>query len=412
MRVEGLPVRLNIIWNSIGSIVYFGCQWLLTVLITRISGYGVAGDFSLAVNITNIFYCIALFGMKTFQISDLQNKYRTGTYFSSRIVTGLLGFVSCIIFTLCYSFSIEQKIIISCYMVFKIVEATFDVFVGVFQKHSRMDQIGKSLIIRGIVSLIVFVSLQILMQNLVISILGMAFSSAIFISIWDRGFAMKLEKIKIDWEFESLQNLLISCIPLVLYAIIDTSIVSLPRIFLEHFHDNVALGYYIAVATPAIIIQMIADYIYNPLITHFALYYYEKNAKAFKHLLLKSMLTLFGISALGITGAIFLGDWGLALIFGSSILPYTYLLLPAMFCALLVGVVRFLNTIMTIIRKLMVQLVVNIITLVGSIVLSILLIPSMSMQGVNVVIAAVLLFEFVMLFVCIVVLASNHFKSN
>ena len=45
---EPLPYRKNMLWNSAGSIVYLGCQWLITVLVVRLTvGYDAAGLLSL-----------------------------------------------------------------------------------------------------------------------------------------------------------------------------------------------------------------------------------------------------------------------------------------------------------------------------------------------------------------------------
>ena len=44
-----LSLKANVLWNSIGSMFYLGCQWLITVLVVRLSsGFDAAGLLSLA----------------------------------------------------------------------------------------------------------------------------------------------------------------------------------------------------------------------------------------------------------------------------------------------------------------------------------------------------------------------------
>lgn len=65
-------IRWNMLWNSVGSIVYMGGQWVLSVLVVRTLGYTDAGIFSLAMSLTNTFYSLANYGIRNFQVSDLE----------------------------------------------------------------------------------------------------------------------------------------------------------------------------------------------------------------------------------------------------------------------------------------------------------------------------------------------------
>lgn len=73
-------LRSNFIWNSIGNFTYLVCQWLITVIIVRLADYREAGVFSLAMSITNTFYAVASWGIRTYQVSDVDNKYRDNAY--------------------------------------------------------------------------------------------------------------------------------------------------------------------------------------------------------------------------------------------------------------------------------------------------------------------------------------------
>ena len=185
MNDKRLSVKQNMIWNTAGSLVYMGCQWLLTILITWVSGYSIAGDFSTAISITNIVYCLSAYQMKTFQVSDYDNKYTTGTYVYSRIVTCVLGIVVCTGVVMAGNYTLWQQVVVVAYMLYKTTEAFFDVFSGVFQKFERMDRIGKSMIVRGILSTVLFTAAQVLFQNLIIIILVMTAMSVLYISITD-----------------------------------------------------------------------------------------------------------------------------------------------------------------------------------------------------------------------------------
>ena len=46
MTEKKVSVQASILWNSAGSMVYLITQWLITVLVVRMAGVSVAGDFT------------------------------------------------------------------------------------------------------------------------------------------------------------------------------------------------------------------------------------------------------------------------------------------------------------------------------------------------------------------------------
>ena len=76
MSEKKLSLQSSIAWNSIGSIFYLGCQWLMTVVVVWIAGLETAGILSLAMSVSNIWYSFAVYGMRNFQVSDTVGKYK------------------------------------------------------------------------------------------------------------------------------------------------------------------------------------------------------------------------------------------------------------------------------------------------------------------------------------------------
>lgn len=70
----------NIFYNSFGTMFYYGCQWLTTILIVRLSGYQDAGNYSLAMTFTAAFAIFALFNTRQYQVSDVRGVQRQDLY--------------------------------------------------------------------------------------------------------------------------------------------------------------------------------------------------------------------------------------------------------------------------------------------------------------------------------------------
>ena len=91
--MEGLSIKQNMLWNSVGSLTYSGCQWLVTVLVVRLApSLDAAGTLALAMAVSNIFSPIALYKVRAYQVSDVHERTSSGEYVGFRFVTIGLAF--------------------------------------------------------------------------------------------------------------------------------------------------------------------------------------------------------------------------------------------------------------------------------------------------------------------------------
>ena len=111
-----LGVKENVIWNAIGNIVYWGCSWLTTILVVRLSGYSDAGVLALAMSICSSVYCISAYGVYNFQVSDIKEEYSSDSYMSTRIITAILGLLVCVCLCFARRYSLYQTGCILIYM--------------------------------------------------------------------------------------------------------------------------------------------------------------------------------------------------------------------------------------------------------------------------------------------------------
>ena len=93
-------ISRTMLFNTVGSLIYYACQWFLSVVIVRISGYEQAGVLSLAMSVTASPAIIGLFNVRNYQASDLNNQYNQRTYINSRHITNLFSFIICAVMVL------------------------------------------------------------------------------------------------------------------------------------------------------------------------------------------------------------------------------------------------------------------------------------------------------------------------
>lgn len=341
-------------WYSVGSTIYMAGMWLITVLVMRISGPDANGLFTAAMTASNMFYTISVWGMRAYQVSDLQGKFSDNTYIMSRFLTCAVSLLACTVFVFANNdFTFIDRLCTLLYMVFKLSEAFVDVYNGIVQKHWRMDIIGKSYIARAVLTVASFGVVLKFTDNLLLAISAMIICSYAVIFAYDIVQTVKIAKVKIKLDFHGVDKLLIACAPLIVCAFLYTFNLAVPRLIVKSAYGDAMLGYYGAIAAPVLIIQLLASFIYNPLIPLFSKSHTENNPKAFAGLLSKTILIILALSAAAAIGCYFLGDWGLALIYGSKslALDYSYLLIPTLFTAVCTAFIWLLNNAITAIRQ-------------------------------------------------------------
>lgn len=409
MSEKKLSIQSSVFWNTVGSAFYLGCQWLLTVLVVRLSGVDAAGMLSLAMSVCNIWYCLAVYGMRNFQVSDTRQQYTNGSYIYSRILTCGAALAGCLIYTLIMPYDFTSTLCILLYFVYKCSEAFFDVYAGIFQKEWRLDYAGKSMILRGVLSLGSFCLLLKLTDNLCLTIGVMALLCLASILIYDIPTARKLTEIKLDTHFPKVKALLIECFPLVIYTLLSSAIGSIPRLFLERIAGTYDLGIYSSVATPTLIIQMGATYIFNPFVTLFAERYHERDKKGFLSALWKCILAVFAIAVIGIIGGKLLGFWGLNLLYGSEVAAHTDLLIPLILCTILTAFAWLLCGVLTAIHQFQGLVVGNAAAVAASIILSPILEQWLHMQGASLTLGLATCIEAIILLLYLVRDIRKHF---
>lgn len=372
----------NIFYNSFGTMFYYGCQWLTTLLVVRLSGFEDAGNYSLALTFTAAFGILALFNTRQYQVSDVIGEYTDQTYIRSRIMAIILAFFICFFGLLCNDYTLYQNAVILLYMLYKCAEAYIDVFHGIDQKNGRMDYICYSYMARGVFMFAGFCLVLYLTKNLVYAVGTMALVTILIALFYDRRMAgrfMKPESVK---DAQAWKRLMFAMIPLVVVAVTNNLSISLPKYFLERYADATELGYYSSVATPSMIVQVGANTIFVPLITPLADKLKDNDKKGFTDILKKVAVVFLVLSVCAVIVSALLGEWFLVLVFKEEIRPYTYLFVPIILSTLMISINACLFPVCTVLREIKGQLAVGIFGLISSLIASVICVKLYGMNGV------------------------------
>ncbi len=356
--MTGLSVKKNLIWNSAGSFSYSLCQWILTVLVVRLSpNYDAAGVLALGMAVSNISAPIALYKIRSYQVSDVHRAVSAREYVGFRIVTTVAALLITVVYTL-LTCSPSTYAAVLLYVVFRSGDTFIDVLHGVDQQHFRMDYCGISMLARGVLFLIAFAATLWATGNLELAIFAMIVVTFPVI-IYDVRKASTLDDVRPLITRQSTRKLAIECLPAVIGMVCCFSVASIARQYLAATWGDAALGIYASVCTPVVIIQACASYVYAPLLGIFAQKYDEGDVAGFLRLLGKTSVAILAVFIAASIGFALFGEFLLGLVFGASIIPYSYLLVPAIICSGVAAYIAFMSDLLIAVRRLRENLIAN-----------------------------------------------------
>ncbi len=358
-------LQKNIIWNAFGNLVYLGLQWVVTVMVTRLMGLEDAGVLSLAMSVSASFWAVAAFGIRNFQVSDINNKYSDSCYVNVRIITCAAAFVLCAVFSCVNGYSLKQIVAINLYMIFRLAEVFSDVLYGIFQKNNRLDIAGKSCIIRGLATVMGFFSGYAVSKDLNVSLVMMSVCSLMSTFLFDFTNVRKFSRLHLKTGKNVCIALLKETVPLCAVTFFTMAISTAPKYILEKMTDETTLGAYSSIFAPALLIQNAANYIFVPFTGKFALFYQNSDVKGFIRLLIRICAVILALSIVVIIGAMLFGEWGLVLLFGESICQYIYLLFPILMCVFASALLSLFSMLCVVVRAFKLLIIANIVGFVA-----------------------------------------------
>ena len=169
-------MKKNIIWNAIGLTINAFTSLFLMIIVTRINGLDIAGIFSYSFSITTLIYTMALFYTRTYQISNYNNNKNYNQFMTARCLFVILAIIFALFFSLVNRFSLLKISIIMLLTITRGIEAICDCIFAELQNNEQLYKVGISLSLKGIVGTLTFLLIDVLFNNIILSLLGLAIS--------------------------------------------------------------------------------------------------------------------------------------------------------------------------------------------------------------------------------------------
>lgn len=317
-------VKKAFLWNMIGSTCYSGSSFLYLLVVTRICGAQLAGFYSLSYATAQLLLQVGRYGVRTYQATDLEQKYLFSEYKISRVITCALMMLFGILYS---SFSFQgDYIIISIFIILmKMIDAVEDVFHGNLQQKYHVEQMGKMLAIRNVYSAVFFTGILMATKSLYITCVSTAITSLILclaINSWASQKYTGQAETGRSLQMAHVWELLKGCTPLFVGTFLSLLLYNVPKYAMANVMTDEYQTYYSILFMPSFVITLMCEFVFKPTITTIAELWWENNVKKFVTYILRIIGIILVCCAGIVVGGHLIGRTLLEIIYGVDLSPY------------------------------------------------------------------------------------------
>lgn len=327
----------NVSWTLAGNIGYAACQWLILVVLAKLGTPDQVGQFALGLGLTAPVMLLSNLNLRAVQATDTGNDHVFGAYLRLRIVTTALSLVACLAIAAFGSFSSETALVIGFVALAKAAESLSDVYYGRLQKDERMDRIARSMLARGVLSLVVMSLLVWATESVVWGSCGLFLTWLAILIGYDikstRGADDHLSlgaAFSASWKWQDLAPLLPLAwlaLPLGIAQMLISLHANVPRFFIQSASGEHELGIYAAVAYITIAGSIVINAVGQAVSPRLAIYHAQADQAAFIRLLGQLAILFSACCASGIALVLVAGEPILRLLYTDDYARETSLLL-------------------------------------------------------------------------------------
>lgn len=327
--------KAQAVWSTISLIGFLLVHYTILIFLMRINALTDAGIFSLALAVVSIFEVLSLYNMKTFQVADNYTMFSESSYVFSRFFSILLSFICYFIFLIYMQYERKTALIISLFYLGRNIIIFFDIFATKIQIKKRLDLLGKFSIPHNFLSVIIFITVYMLYQDILWAFFYMMLFSVVFSIVSTFYLYKKVVGVNmfsvIEYKTKHLlaaYRLLKVCLPLCISVLLTVLLSAIPKILLEKYTDTITVGIFSALSAPAVLLPTVANSFFAPYILLFTdLFHKEKYRIIFKNIFLIALLLFIGcLFALVLNR--FLGLKIFQLVYGNQITEFFSFFVP------------------------------------------------------------------------------------
>lgn len=321
-------LKANFVWTLSGNVIGTGCQWVLIVLLAKLTNPAMVGQLALALAVAGPITFFADFRLRVLYVTDHTGRYDFSEMLGLRFVLACVAVVIVTMTCLIAHFPLETAVTVVIVALSQLTDFVSESFYGEFQKNERMDRIAKSMATRNILAACGFTTVIYVTRNLIMATVALVVARCLTLLLYDSAARAKtlqlvagvnnafLARLQPAWNLRRQRAMLLAALPLAIISLLISLNGYVPRYVLEADLGKRDLGIYSAINYIPTGCFMIASAIGYAVFARLSRLFGNGDLQAFKTLLLKIILIYTGMGVAGVLVSIVIGPAMLRIVYG------------------------------------------------------------------------------------------------
>jgi O-antigen/teichoic acid export membrane protein len=328
--IRPLSLRTNFAWAVAGNAIYAACQWGMIVALAKFGSAVMVGQFSLGLALVTPVMMLSNLDLRAVQATDACRQFRFSEYLRLRIALTAAALIVIAAIVRFGAYETRTAAVILTLGLAKAVETMSDIHYGLFQLNDRLDHTGRSMILRGILSVAALSAGLYLMRNVAWGCMGVAAAWLSVLLLFDVRHGRRLVACtECSGEPEtgaSRQARLLSlALPLGLVTTIASINLHMPRYFVHARMGEHELGIFSAIAYAAGCLTIVGDSLGISAVPRLARLYASGKIGEYRSLLMRLLAIGCAIGLAGLAVARGMGAWFLRIFYNADYAAHSHL---------------------------------------------------------------------------------------
>ena len=256
--------RSDYVWNTVGTALWGMVFPILTIVATQLAGAEQAGMFSMAFVTGTLLMIAASYGVRTYQVSDLDERASFASYQVNRWLTAVAALGIGAVYVGARGYDPLMATVSMGVYVYKVIDGVGDVYEGRLQQADKLYLAGISQALRSGAAIASFSVILLLFRNLAWASVAMAVATAATLVLVTIPLALLETEKSRRARLGEVVDLLRRCLPLAAAILLFNLIESMPKFVMEGALPYENQLYFNALYFPAQGILLTVGFIYKP----------------------------------------------------------------------------------------------------------------------------------------------------
>lgn len=376
-----IQFRKNFIWNILGTGLNSFNSLFFMIAVTRINGVDNAGIFTIAYATACIIYVVGIYAGRIYQVTEPDKNITDKEYIINRLMTTILMEVLALVFCLVRGYDCHKTTIFLLLTLYKALEAFSEVIYGILQKNEKLEIVGKSLVIKSLISVVMFILVDFLTTNMILSIIVVVITWLIMICVFDFRRIRQYVDFSLPINWKNILKIFKSGFTTFAIAFLSLYIINAPKYAIDSYLENNLQTIFGIIVMPATVIGLVAQFLIHPYLNQILKLYEKRNLKQLQKILSKLVLSIVAFGMISSILAYSLGTQMLGLIYGLDLSSYKLALLIIIIASTFYTIGVIFSSVLTTVRETFSQFLIYIIISIFAVIISNIFTKLWNLQG-------------------------------